>query len=675
MNKPKYFSFNHFFKLNKTHPYFMLNNELTSEIKEILEDEDDQSEVYNELNYKMSDIENQIEHFISGYEIDFNVNKQWTTIEKIEYLKENINENEQILNQLKANHQLDDFLSLISEYKELQIFATGLDAYQQKAIDALITYYKNTYKLENDEICILSKKASTEFLIHETTRAINKGFKVIINPVFEYQKAIASPIVYDKINNSFAILNFSWRTRRKNILSVYYVLNILRKNNLKIDDAQIFLPRLKDRKNYKKGELDFIFSSYAKNTKDGYSYKKNCGKSKESEYIQDRIYGKEKNPKKMIQLIDQNELDFFDVADSKFSCSFNQFVSYINNLEAYPKFFEFEPNLDELKSVLSTNNYDDGKDIIALVLNKVAPDLVYASSDLRRNLLFENKINLKYKTFYENELIKINPNFSESLNALFDEKHSNFVWFDFEGVSLPYPIIDFNTPWTQLPCQTSIIKTNRNQIYESNDYIYDPISFNQETLYQIICDIYDENADHYIVFNKGYESARINEAIEILEIYNQRNQFDTLKLAEARQKGNEINQKIVDLADFFKPLSKSMETNVGSAYIHISWLKSKYSIKLVEKYVTKHDLKLEHMIKPYNELEVKNGSMALALATSRAANAIKDQEWETKTKELKKYCHNDVLAMIMAFDLVKYILANKEQFDQEFATKIQDLHF
>lgn len=58
--------------------------------------------------------------------------------------------------------------------------------------------------------------------------------------------------------------------------------------------------------------------------------------------------------------------------------------------------------------------------------------------------------------------------------------------------------------------------------------------------------------------------------------------------------------------------------------------------------------------------------MALQIATLRALNKIRDNEWIVKEAQLKRYCHNDVLAMIMAFDLVEYLLQSKDNYFKNF---------
>ena len=46
-------------------------------------------------------------------------------------------------------------------------------------------------------------------------------------------------------------------------------------------------------------------------------------------------------------------------------------------------------------------------------------------------------------------------------------------------------------------------------------------------------------------------------------------------------------------------------------------------------------------------------------AIKRYLNQTRSELWNKVIIALKKYCHNDVMAMIMVFDLVKYLLKSE----------------
>ncbi|TQC54248.1 DUF2779 domain-containing protein, partial [Mycoplasmopsis cynos] len=80
------------------------------------------------------------------------------------------------------------------------------------------------------------------------------------------------------------------------------------------------------------------------------------------------------------------------------------------------------------------------------------------------------------------------------------------------------------------------------------------------------------------------------------------------------------------------------------------------SIKKVEKFITENKLKLRNLITPYSELKIQKGQMAMQEAISRYLGATNKAVWEnTICPELKKYCENDVRAMIMVYDLIMHV--------------------
>jgi hypothetical protein len=58
-------------------------------------------------------------------------------------------------------------------------------------------------------------------------------------------------------------------------------------------------------------------------------------------------------------------------------------------------------------------------------------------------------------------------------------------------------------------------------------------------------------------------------------------------------------------------------------------------------------------------LVVQNGLMAMSKAVDRYLGGIGNIEWENVSKELKRYCENDVKAMIMVYHFAKMKLKEK----------------
>ena len=80
--------------------------------------------------------------------------------------------------------------------------------------------------------------------------------------------------------------------------------------------------------------------------------------------------------------------------------------------------------------------------------------------------------------------------------------------------------------------------------------------------------------------------------------------------------------------------------------------KLKYSIKNIEKHISQNKIYLPRKIQEYKNLEIQNGLIAMEIAIKRSINIIGDLEWKSYEEKLKKYCENDVRAMIMVYDFV-----------------------
>ncbi|QCZ36675.1 UU173 family protein [Mycoplasma nasistruthionis] len=113
-------------------------------------------------------------------------------------------------------------------------------------------------------------------------------------------------------------------------------------------------------------------------------------------------------------------------------------------------------------------------------------------------------------------------------------------------------------------------------------------------------------------------------------------------------------------------------------FLNIQWLKGYSSIKTVEKYITNFDLPLKTKITPYKELVIQKGTMAMEKATLRYCNLIGDQTWNnSQVPELKRYCENDVRAMIMVYELIMYVarLIHPEIDEYEYKLESTDLNY
>lgn len=289
-------------------------------------------------------------------------------------------------------------------------------------------------------------------------------------------------------------------------------------------------------------------------------------------------------------------------------------------------------------------------------------------------------------------------------------KDERIVWYDYEGVSSLVPLFDNLKSWNQIPHQVSIIVTQNGHQIHSEDILKDPKNINLIDLVDVILAVYQNKAHKYVVFNKNYENTRNWEIRDLVKKYYDNGNIEFI--SKMQQRGidswlefnsivKHINTNTIDLVDFFaknaecemfftsnyikhnqyhKPIfeldfinfsgSQQQYLDLCSSYkntffadkslkpIRIMELLGFTSIKKLEKLITKSGYKYKNEIKEYATLEIKNGSMALELAISRANNTTKDLEWAAKSDKLKEYCHNDVVAMIVVYEFVLGLVAN-----------------
>ncbi|CCP23886.1 UU173 family protein [Mycoplasmopsis cynos] len=278
-------------------------------------------------------------------------------------------------------------------------------------------------------------------------------------------------------------------------------------------------------------------------------------------------------------------------------------------------------------------------------------------------------------------------------------KDAKISWYDYEGFSDIIPPCDGIGSYIQAVFQVSVIHTKNGVETSTTNIVCDPHNLNKKDFVEIIDAIYGDAADYYVVFNKTYENTRNKEMLNLvkndvinnkdpefnkwlLEHYKKEDVLDALKIFES--KIMKINSNTIDLLDVFIPHKISMD-NIEKIYefniknndfifkkpdekvlsicklplFYAKDLKFFSSIKKVEKFITENKLKLRNLITPYSELKIQKGQMAMQEAISRYLGATNKAVWEnTICPELKKYCENDVRAMIMVYDLIMHV-ANK----------------
>ena len=271
----------------------------------------------------------------------------------------------------------------------------------------------------------------------------------------------------------------------------------------------------------------------------------------------------------------------------------------------------------------------------------------------------------------ENNEIRIVKDIVSQMIGELDNK--NIVWYDYESINLPYSVVEFTRPYQQIVFQVSVFRTAQNKIIKEDDIVYDPQTISILEFVDIFNSLYWEDAHYYVVYNKNFENTRNEEMYKAIEAkWMSDNNFVkavqekyNLTLEQISFIKNTIKEKTFDLMDFFVA-RKSNNVTISSynqeviiPLVYLPTLLFKYSIKKIENYVTSNKIKLDHLIVPYKDLDIKNGMYAQIEAIKRYLNQTRSELWNKVIIALKKYCHNDVMAMIMVFDLVKYLLKSE----------------
>lgn len=547
-------------------------------------------------------------------------------------------ENTDLLESLENGENIDSFWEIFLDSENINNVSITANI-QKKLENASHNYISQKY--DEKDIFIIAEK-DHEIACFVTQKALeSQTYKLLINPVFKYKNAIAKISFYDIEEKKIGAIKFTSSTKLSDYIKAYFDFSIASKS-IEIKNYSIFLLNYRDK--YKKNEIDFFETFYANTTKTKRSSKKDistiekrkryAGLLNEEKSIFDKIsngYIKEnKNPEKEIFLAD------FDI----YIKQINQF----KNVEKRDEINEYDYTVwgeNPFLTKLIETDLPEFSSFSGKIFTKKEIIEKNIISSKMFNLITENKI--------QNDYEKIN-------NVISSLKISNkkIVWYDFESYSLPYPAIDDYYPYRQIPFQLSIIETKNHAIISKNNLVYDTLDYTNNNFIEIINTIYAKKAFRYVVYNKSYENTRLKEMMENLKISNNKYFNDSTKIKELEKRVNHIIENTIDLADLF--IIKSRNGDVPP--IFIPELKGYYSIKKIEKFITKHKINLKNTIKPYSDLEVQNGLMAMEWGIKRALGFVGDEEWKKEKENLKEYCENDVKAMLMVYDFAIYMQEN-----------------
>lgn len=451
--------------------------------------------------------------------------------------------------------------------------------------------------------------------IEKTKKAFGKN-KILINPAFEYNGAIAKPLAYDFGKNIIYDLKFSKKTKRMDFMKAYYQTEIIGKY-LDIKDYNFFIPR---NAKGKKGIIDLILINRVSLSKGGNSYNEKSAKGElKSRPIMEVL---KKLPNFLIKDID---LYVEEINEAR------TITKIDNSLDKDETDFGFNPYWNELLKEIGNKWADfNGK--------------VISKKSIKENQIPTSSIVLK-KLREINKAIITNENIVKNTIKLI-QNAKKIVWYDFEGFSLPFPAIDNTKPYQQMAFQLSkIITNNKLKEIKKDNLVWDPANLSLDNLYEIIQSVYSNKANKYIVYNKGYENARLREMAELL--------LHDARYKEAITMVRHIDDNTIDLMDLFAINSKN---KLPAILMHDQ--KAKSSIKNIEKHISKNKINLDYQIKEYKKLEIQNGATAMKTAIERATGVMGNNEWNIILPKLKEYCENDVKAMIMVYHYILYLVKN-----------------
>ncbi len=221
-------------------------------------------------------------------------------------------------------------------------------------------------------------------------------------------------------------------------------------------------------------------------------------------------------------------------------------------------------------------------------------------------------------------------------------KEKIIVYYDFETINTVISSVNGAFPYQQIPTQCSYIVVDKEGVeIEKNNLIIDPKKVDIKWLENVIEKLYHPDAI-YVVYNAAFEKTVLKHI--------------SSRIAISQHHKNlilEINKATIDQMDVFTTHS------VKKNSILIPEANGRYSIKIISKFVPKK-IKEKAKYVSYEDLKIKNGGEALEMAKKRFYNSADlslcgDEEWNSAVENLKKYCENDVRAMIAIQLYVEFI--------------------
>ncbi|PAF55469.1 UU173 family protein [Mycoplasmopsis agassizii] len=552
--------------------------------------------------------------------------------------------------------------------------------------------------LDDSEIYVVSSKDNKISKLNNTLIALNdEKIKIVFNAYFYWNDFFANVFYFDKRTNEIGVINYKSKSVLDNTLRSIYNLEVIQ-NALKIDISEhnflIFdeLNSIKKSKNlvYKKTRYA---NYYKKNYSDGSKLKKEKEGvvdletliSIEEDFKSGFLHYKNR-AKEPIQLLTAK--DFYEKLNANAILE-NEF----DNLKT-PHLIKNEILYAKNNSFFNINDFnfkEESYDVFYInpfkkdMKNYVFADLIsfngksYSVKTNDHELVIKNLLN-EHSLIQEKEVIPNNYK-TDFLNLMYSylKKDQVLVWFDFESINLPETAFKGYTPYSQVPFQVSIVRTINGEYlkgeWDSEDIVFDPENLDIELFANMVRrissfkDFASKDKDYkYITYNKSFENGVLKKLKSVFKYHNHPDYEDLAKRIDYitfTNKDDKSNDNLLDLADFFfyrsnkEDSAKKNYSINNTAIVFLGYLKGKYSIKLLEKFISsKHsDKSFSKLITPYKELEIKNGLLAMTEGVKKYLGLTHQQIWDQQlVPNLKKYCHNDVMSMVMVLEYLIYLL-------------------
>ena len=309
-------------------------------------------------------------------------------------------------------------------------------------------------------------------------------------------------------------------------------------------------------------------------------------------------------------------------------------------------------------------SYQDGLHLNSLEFNNL-DDFIWRCCDFIDKPMTSLKLYIEFLELAKNSVFAYDI---KGVAAFMKENLDNKkkVYFDFESLNTAIRVIDDYPPFMQTVNQVSVVYDldGDEDITEAEPIVIDPLNGITKQDFKMIVDrilppckkeSFEDKKKYwsqfkYIVYNKGFEDVRLK---EMMFYINEQEYYEKILI---------IKQNMVDLADLFT----IVRPKGAPKFLVFKELKGFYSIKkvlpLVEKY--DHDAFTRAGCVSYKiDLNVHNGTQAQSLSTRRFFNKIdSDEDWEKNVIDLKKYCNNDVRAMVAVEYFVRDLIDNKLDF-------------